>query len=49
LHEEVAFLAIGLGWGRDEILALTHHERGRWVEQVNRINARNNQNKQAET
>lgn len=42
LHEEVAFIAVGLGWSHDEILALPHHERLRWVEQVNRINARYN-------
>jgi hypothetical protein len=43
LHEEVAFIATGLGWARDEILSLTHAERARWVEQVNRINAQHNQ------
>ncbi|GAB4440022.1 MAG: hypothetical protein Kow00120_08050 [Anaerolineae bacterium] len=51
LHEEVAFVAAGLGWGHDEILALTHAERARWVEQVNRINARHNRalSRQGET
>jgi hypothetical protein len=39
LHEEVAFIAQGLGWDGDAILALTHRERARWVEQVNRLNA----------
>ena len=50
LHEEVAFIAAGLGWAHDEILSLTHAERARWVEQVNHINARHNQalSKQAE-
>jgi len=43
LHEEVAFIAIGLGWGREDILSMTHRERAWWVQQVNRINARNNQ------
>lgn len=38
LHEEVAFIARGLGWSYDEITSLTHAERARWVEQVNRIN-----------
>jgi len=42
LHEEVAFIAVGLGWSYDEILALPHSERLRWVEQVNAINARHN-------
>lgn len=40
LHEEVAFIAAGLGWSHTEILAMTHHERARWVKQVNRMNAR---------
>lgn len=40
--EEVAFLAINLGWGRAEILQMTHHERLRWVTQVSRLNARRN-------
>ncbi|MBL8153080.1 MAG: hypothetical protein JNM70_02750 [Anaerolineae bacterium] len=40
LHEEVAFIAVGLGWSYHEILSLTHTERARWVEQVNAINAR---------
>ena len=40
LHEEVAFLAVGLGWSHAEILAMTHQERARWVKQVNRMNVR---------
>lgn len=40
LHEEVAIIAIGLGWGHDEILALTHSERQRWLQQVRRLNQR---------
>ncbi|MBZ0301798.1 MAG: hypothetical protein K8J31_18770 [Anaerolineae bacterium] len=43
LHEEVAFIAVGLGWSYHEILALTHQERARWVRQVNRIHNRHNQ------
>jgi hypothetical protein len=42
LHEEVAFIATGLGWGMEEILSLTHAERARWVQQVNRMNSRAN-------
>ncbi|MAS35151.1 MAG: hypothetical protein CL610_14160 [Anaerolineaceae bacterium] len=42
LHEEVAFIAIGLGWSHHEILSLTHQERARWVQQVNRVNRRRN-------
>lgn len=40
LHEEVAFIALHLGWSHQEIMLMTHAERGRWVRQVNRINAR---------
>ena len=40
LHEEVAFLAVGLGWSRESILALTHRERYDWIKQVNRMHTR---------
>ena len=40
LHEEVAFIAVGLGWSHDEILNLSHQERAHWVRVVNRINSR---------
>lgn len=40
LHEEVAFVAAHFGWSADELLAMTHQERARWVAQVNRIAAR---------
>jgi len=40
MHEEVAFLAVHLGWGRTEILTMTHHERLRWVKHVSRLNVR---------
>jgi hypothetical protein len=43
LHEEVAFIAVGLGWSYNEILSMTHQERAQWVQQVNLINARRNQ------
>jgi hypothetical protein len=42
LHEEVAFIAVGLGWSYNEILSLTHRERAQWVQQINRINTRYN-------
>ncbi|MDX2161442.1 MAG: DUF6760 family protein [bacterium] len=42
LHEEVAFLSIGLGWSRESILALTHPERHAWIRQVNQMNRRLN-------
>ena len=37
LQEEVAFIARGLGWSREEILSMTHLERAEWVQTVNRI------------
>ena len=40
LREEVAFIAIGLGWKHDEILLLTHRERQEWVRVVNQIHSR---------
>lgn len=46
LHEEVAFIAAGLGWHHDEIMSMTHSERARWVQQVNRINTRRNRRRQ---
>jgi hypothetical protein len=38
LREELAFLAYYLHWPRDELLALEHAERRRWVVEVSRIN-----------
>lgn len=38
LHEEVAYIAVTLGWSHDEIVAMTHSERRRWVKQARRIN-----------
>jgi hypothetical protein len=40
LHEEVAYLAYHLHWGREEILGLEHAERRRWVAEVAAINRR---------
>ncbi|MEO8609182.1 MAG: DUF6760 family protein [Chloroflexota bacterium] len=42
MREEVAFIAVGLGWRHDDILALTHRERAEWITVLNRINARQN-------
>jgi hypothetical protein len=42
LREEVAFIAVGLGWRHDDILSLTHRERAEWITVLNRINARQN-------
>ncbi|MGL4651169.1 MAG: DUF6760 family protein [Caldilineaceae bacterium] len=43
LHEEVAYLAYYLHWPLDEILALQHEDRLRWVDEVARINRRLNE------
>jgi hypothetical protein len=40
LHEEVAYIAVHLGWSQEEILSMTHRERARWVKQVNKMNRR---------
>lgn len=45
LHEEVAFIAVNLGWGHDDILSLTHTERARWIAQINQINRQRRGNK----
>jgi uncharacterized protein DUF6760 len=37
LHEEIAFLAYYLHWGRRTLLQLDHRERQRWCREVNRI------------
>jgi hypothetical protein len=42
LREEVAFLAVGLGWSYAEIMTMTHRERGAWVQTLNQINVRTN-------
>jgi hypothetical protein len=38
LREELAFLAYYLHWPAEELLALEHGERRRWVAEVSRIN-----------
>ena len=40
LLEEVAYIAYHFHWPRHEILALTHPERRRWVEEIARLNER---------
>lgn len=39
LYEEVAFIAYHFHWPHDEVMALEHAERRRWVEEVSRINS----------
>ncbi|MEI7555264.1 MULTISPECIES: DUF6760 family protein [Candidatus Chlorohelix] len=42
LYEEVAYIAYYFHWSADEIMALEHAERRRWVEQISWINDRLN-------
>jgi hypothetical protein len=42
LYEEVAYVAYHLHWPHDQILALEHLERQRWVRQVAEIVQRAN-------
>jgi Family of unknown function (DUF6760) len=36
---EVAFISYHFHWGHDDVLALEHRDRIRWVEEISRINA----------
>lgn len=38
LYEEVAYLAYHLHWPYEQLMALDHVERRRWLAQVSRIN-----------
>ncbi|MFA5267467.1 MAG: DUF6760 family protein [Methanoregula sp.] len=38
LYEEVAFIAYHFHWSHDEIMAMDHRERTRWVDEISRIN-----------
>jgi hypothetical protein len=40
LYEEVAYIAYHFHWPMDQVLALEHGERRRWVEEVAKINRR---------
>jgi hypothetical protein len=40
LFEEMAELAERFHWSRDELMDLTHHERRRWLHEVDRLTAR---------
>jgi hypothetical protein len=40
LHEEVAYLACHVSWSYQEVMALDHGERRRWVTEVARIEQR---------
>lgn len=39
LYEEVAFIAFHFHWPHDDIMALEHAERRKWVAEVSKINA----------
>jgi len=43
LHEEVAFVAYHFHWAPEDVLALEHNDRRRWVEEISSINDRINQ------
>jgi hypothetical protein len=42
LHEEVAFVAYHFHWPHDEVMALEHADRRRWVAEISNINQRMN-------
>jgi hypothetical protein len=43
LYEEVAYIAFHFHWPHDDLLALEHGARRRWVEEIARINRRLNE------
>jgi hypothetical protein len=43
LREEVAFIAYHFHWSHDEIMALEHTDRRRWVNTISSINRRMNE------
>ena len=43
LYEEVAYIAYHFHWPMDEVLALDHAERQRWVQEIAKINRRLNE------
>jgi len=43
LFEEVAFIAYYLHWPHEQVMALDHRERQRWVAEVSKINKRLNE------
>jgi hypothetical protein len=40
LYEEVAYIAYHFHWPYDQIMALDHRERQRWVEEIAKLNRR---------
>lgn len=43
LAEEVAYLAYYFHWPHDQIMALDHQERQRWVSEIARLHGQRNQ------
>lgn len=43
LYEEVAYVAYHFHWPYEEVMALEHRERQRWVAEIARINERLNE------
>lgn len=48
LHEEVAYIAFHFHWPHEQILALEHAERRRWVSEIAKINRHLNEHAGAE-
>jgi hypothetical protein len=46
LHEEVACLAFYFHWSLDNILALEHNDRRRWIFEISELRISNTQNQQ---
>ena len=42
LYREVAFITYHFHWSHDQVMALEHRDRRRWVEEISEINHRMN-------
>ena len=47
LHEEVAYIAYHFHWPLADVLQLEHPDRRRWVDEVDKINRRRNEEDEA--
>jgi len=43
MNGEVAFIAYHFHWAHDEVMALEHADRRRWVQEISAINSRMNE------
>lgn len=43
LYEEVAYVAYYFHWPHEQVMAMEHRERQRWVAEISRINERLNE------